>query len=80
MNIKELIDELLLEVSVYHPMPDFNNPEHVDTLLYICEKKGYDSIAPIIKEVFLTEAGTQTQAQKLNLVHLGRGFYGPKKG
>ena len=80
MNIKELIDELLLEASVYHPIPDFNNPEHVDTLLYICEKKGYDSIAPIIKEVFLNEAGEETQAEKMGLVHLGRGYYGPKKG
>ena len=82
MNIQKIIDELLLEVSVYHPIPDFRDREHLNTLLNVCEERGYGELIPLIEASFLNEApdGEQSQAQKMGLVHLGRGYYGKKKG
>jgi hypothetical protein len=80
MSNSQIIEDLLLEVSVYHPIPDFRNPEHIKTLIYICEQKGYTKLVPLIKETFLGEADAGEEAKKKGLVHLGRGYYGKEKG
>lgn len=56
MDIKNLLDELLVEVSLYHPIPDLSNQEHIQTLIRICEDKEYSEIATLLKEDFLDEA------------------------
>lgn len=87
MKNSDIIDELLLEVSVHHPILNLRNKEHLKTLIQICEDRGYTHLIPLLNDSFLTEAGTvskqetpETQAQKMGLVHLGGGYYGKKEG
>jgi len=80
MDIKNLLDELLLEVSMYHPIPDLSNREHIQTLINICEERGYNQFVTLIREAFLDEAGAGAEAKKKGLIHVGKGFYAKKKG
>lgn len=80
MISQNIIEDLLLEVSVYHPIINFQEKEQVETLIWICEQKGYTNLIPTIKQALLTETGAGEEAKKKGLVHLGRGYYGKEKG
>ena len=55
MKSQNIIDELLLEVSLHHPIPDFKNPEHVRTLLRICEEAGHYELLTELENLLLKE-------------------------
>jgi hypothetical protein len=80
-DIKNIINELLLELSVTYPFPNMKDREQVFALLDICEELGYDYLKPQLEEMFLNEAEGEGESKLFpGKFHLGGGFYSSKNG
>ena len=80
-DIKNIINELLLELSVTYPFPNMKDREQVFALLDICEELGYDYLKPQLEEMFLNEAEEEGESKLFpGKFHLGGGFYSSKNG
>ena len=81
VDIKNIINELLLELSVTYPFPNMKDREQVFALLDICEELGYDYLKPQLEEMFLNEAEGEGESKLFpGKFHLGGGFYSSKNG
>jgi hypothetical protein len=80
-DIKNIINELLLELSVTYPFPNMKDREQVFALLNICEELGYGYLKPTLEEMFLNEAEGEGESKLFpGKFHLGGGFYSSKNG
>jgi hypothetical protein len=80
-DIKNIINELLLELSVTYPFPNMKDREQVFALLDICEDLGYGYLKPQLEEMFLNEAEGEGESKLFpGKFHLGGGFYSSKNG
>lgn len=80
-DIKNIINELLLELSVTYPFPNMKDREQVFALLDICEELGYGYLKPTLEEMFLNEAEGEGESKLFpGKFHLGGGFYSSKNG
>jgi hypothetical protein len=80
-DIKNIINELLLELSVTYPFPNMKDREQVFALLEICDELGYSHLKPQLEEMFLNEAEGEGESKLFpGKFHLGGGFYSSKNG
>jgi len=80
-DIKNIINELLLELSVTYPFPNMKDREQVFALLEICDELGYSYLKPQLEEMFLNEAEEEGESKLFpGKFHLGGGFYSSKNG
>ena len=80
-DIKNIINELLLELSVTYPFPNMKDREQVFALLEICDDLGYSHLKPQLEEMFLNEAEEEGESKLFpGKFHLGGGFYSSKNG
>jgi hypothetical protein len=80
-DIKNIINELLLELSVTYPFPNMKDREQVFALLEICDELGYSYLKPQLEEMFLNEAEKEGESKLFpGKFHLGGGFYSSKNG
>jgi hypothetical protein len=80
-DIKNIINELLLELSVTYPFPNMKDREQVFALLEICDELGYSYLKPQLEEMFLNEAEDEGESKLFpGKFHLGGGFYSSKNG
>jgi hypothetical protein len=81
VDIKNIINELLLELSVTYPFPNMKDREQVFALLEICDELGYSHLKPQLEEMFLNEAEGEGESKLFpGKFHLGGGFYSSKNG